>query len=236
VRLAAPQRPFGFVSDPSVPGPGVVSFSYAFGIGSGIAADRPLPVHLATAGGSHTLGFAAGVGAGVAPFVTATFAENPGDPGRIGGVVTAGAAWRLTGARAPLQFSLTGAGFHEGLSGANGLMLLAAGSADVDRWHLAANVRADKAFAAGRDDVDLLALAGVSYRLTGLLRVGLEYVGQDLEGIVGDEAEGGPRQAAGPSVALDLGGGRYQVALASAFGLTAASPRALLRAALSASF
>jgi hypothetical protein len=68
------------------------------------------------------------------------------------------------------------------------------------------------------------------------LRLGVEYVGQDLEELAGGEAEGGARHAARPSAALSLDHGQYQVSIASAFGLNARSPPALLRAGLTVAF
>ena len=97
---------------------------------------------------------------------------------------------------------------------------------------MAGNFRADKVFATGRDAVDLVATVGALWKLGSAVRLGAEYVGQDLEEIASAEAEGGSRHTVGPTLAFDLDGGRYQVAVGSGFGLNAASPRVIGRLAL----
>ena len=66
-----------------------------------------------------------------------------------------------------------------------------AASYDLGRLRLATNVHAERAFASGRDNVDVLLLAGASYRVLDEIRIGVEYVGQDLEEALDDE--GGAR-------------------------------------------
>ncbi len=235
-RMTLQERPFAFLTDPSTPSAGVASMSYAFGLGSGISADRPLPVNLAASNGSHNISLAYGVTHRLAPFASATFAENPTAPTTVAATVTAGMTYQFIRPGAPLRFSISGAGVREGASNANGLSALAAASLEQGALHLAANVRADKMFATNRDAIDVVTMLGASYRVASVLRLGAEYVGQDLEEMFGDEVEGGARHAVGPSVALDLGGGRYQLAVASLFGITAKSPGALVRAAVAYNF
>ena len=238
-RITLQGRPFSFLTDPSTPSAGVATMAYAFGIGSGVSADRPIPVNLATSNGSHSISLGYGMTDRLAPFASATLAENTTGAAGVAGVaatVSAGLSYQFTRPGAPLSFTVSGAGVHEGVSSASGLSTVAAASLDQGALRVAANVRADKIFAANRDSVDVITMVGASYRVATVLRVGAEYVGQDLEEMFGDNAEGGARHAAGPSVALDLDGGRYQLALASAFGLTARSPRALIRAALAVNF
>ena len=233
-RVTLQERPFGFLTDPSTPSAGVAIMGYAFGLGSGIAADRPLPVNLAAANGSHSFSLAYGVTHRFAPFAMASFAQNASGTAATATVMT-GATYQLTRPGAPLALSVVAAGVHEA-AGAYGISALASASLDEGPLRLAANLRADKAFAAGRDAIDAITMLGVSYRALPMLRVGAEYVAQDLEELFGDDAEGGARQALGPSAALDLAGGRYQLTAAAAFGLDARSPRALLRAALAVAF
>jgi hypothetical protein len=235
-RMTLQERPFAFLTDPSTPSAGVASMSYAFGLGSGIAADRPIPVNLAASNGSHSISLAYGATYRLAPFVGATFAENPGAPSTVAATVTGGLEYQLLRPGAPLRVSLSAAGVHEGASDASGFSALAAASLEQGAVRLAANVRADKLFAANRDAVDVITMLGASYRVVSVLRMGAEYVGQDLEEAFGDDAEGGARHALGPSVALDLDGGRYQLAVAPLFGLGARSPGALVRAALALNF
>ncbi len=233
-RVTRQERPFAFTADPSTPSAGVLTASYGFGLGSGIAADRPLPVNVATATGSHTFEVAFGATDRLAPFVSATLGDV--DAATRTQAVAAGLAWQVTRPGAPLRMSVSVAGVREATSGATGVTALAAGSLDRGPLRVAANLRTDKVFAQGRDSADYLVTVGASFRVASFLRVGAEYVGQDLEELVAPEAEGGARHAAGPTVALDLDGGRYQVALGSGFGLTARSPRALARGTVAFNF
>jgi hypothetical protein len=230
-RVTRQELPFAFVVDPSTPSAGVARVDDNVGIGSGISADRPLPVHIGAAGLSNTVGLSYGVTDRLAPFVSGTMSEN--SPATVIG----GLSFQVTQPDGPLRLTVAGAAIHEGLSGANGGFLRVAASLDEGRLRVATNVHGEKIFATGRDQIDVIALLGASYRVTSWLRCGAEYIGQDLEGIAeNDEAEGGVRHGVGPDVAIDLDGGRYQLAVATAFGLTANSPSFLLRAALAFNF
>lgn len=234
-RAHAEERPFVFTLDPSTPTAGDVTAEYAAGVTSGVAAERPLPSSLAHPGLVHaaTVGF--GATARLAPFLTGKVLQ-PTEIGPQAGSARAGAGgglrWQVTRPGAPLRFALAGAGQRE-FGGVWVLWARAAVSYDVARVRVAGNLQAEKALARGRDEIDLMMTAGVSYRAIEGLRVGAEYVAQDLEGLVDrEEAEGGARHFAGPTLALDLGGGRAQFVVGPAFGLTQQSPRLLGRAAM----
>jgi hypothetical protein len=71
-------------------------------------------------------------------------------------------------------------------------------------------------FASGRDGIDILAFVGASVRATESLRIGAEYVGQDLEdAFEHQEAEGGARHFAAAVGALELADGAFWVTLRS---------------------
>jgi hypothetical protein len=80
-------------------------------------------------------------------------------------------------------------------------------------------VHGEHVFAAGRDTVDVLVMAGASYALAGPLRAGIEYVAQDIEETFADQAERGVSQFLGPQVALELLAKRLSVAAGPAIGL-----------------
>jgi hypothetical protein len=68
-------------------------------------------------------------------------------------------------------------------------------------WRFAANARVEKAFAADRDEFDVITSFGVQRQITGRFFGGIEAVGQDLEGLwETDEAEGGAKVLIGPSL------------------------------------
>jgi hypothetical protein len=74
------------------------------------------------------------------------------------------------------------------------------------QWELAGNVRLERSLApasARRDALDVITSVGLSRRLARPLRVGLEAVGEDLEGIFDpNEAEGGAKVMLGPTLAV----------------------------------
>jgi hypothetical protein len=76
------------------------------------------------------------------------------------------------------------------------------------QWDVAGNLRLERSLApasARRDALDVITSVGVSRRFGrgGPLRVGLEAVGEDLEGIFDpNEAEGGAKLMLGPTVAI----------------------------------
>jgi hypothetical protein len=94
-------------------------------------------------------------------------------------------------------------------------------------------VHAEHLFAPGRDPLDLYAVLGVSVRVNRFLRLGAEYVGQDLEALADDDgdAEGGPRHYVGPDVALSLRKNHLLLTGGVAVEL-AGTPGVLARAAL----
>jgi hypothetical protein len=230
-RLTRQERPFAFVTDPSTPSAGVATLEYRLGFASGMDAERPLPADLTSAGGSHSFGFAYGLTSRWAPFASVTLHGE----GRKANVL-AGAKVLLGNPSAPLQVSIAAAGLREA-GGAYGLQVLGAASYDAGPLRIAGNVQGEKIFEQGRDELDLLVMAGASWRVGSAVRLGAEYVGQDLEALYEDEeAEGGARHLIGPSMSLDLDRGRYQLAVAGGFGLTRETPAALARAQLAVSF
>lgn len=233
-RVTRQELPFAFVADPSTPGAGGTSLEYRFGFGSGISADRPLPVSIAASGLSYGVSIAYGLGDRLAPFVSVTSSQDA--TGATSASVTAGATVFLTRPSAPFRLAVAAAGIHEGASGASGGAVRIAASLDQGPLRAAADMRGEKVFATDRDRVDVITTAGVSLRVLRDLRIGAEYVGQDLEEAFTAGAEGGARHVLGPSASVDLDGGRYQLAISAAFRLTAQSPQLLARAVLAFNF
>ncbi|HEY8075756.1 MAG TPA: hypothetical protein VIF62_16635, partial [Labilithrix sp.] len=76
-----------------------------------------------------------------------------------------------------------------------------------------------------------------SARVVGPLRLGAEWVGQDLEAAVDpEEAEGGMRCFAGPTASLELMGRRLAIGAGPSFGLTPGSPPLLARGQVAYAF
>jgi hypothetical protein len=170
----------------------------------------------------HELTIDYGVSERVAPFVSVR-ALQPTSSAKDGGVgAAAGARWQLTNPKGPFRLTLAGVGFRE-VEGSFGTYARLAASYDIDRLRIAANVHIERVFATGRDPVDVLMLAGMSYRVMNEMRLGVEYVGQDLEESFGDDegAEGGARHYLGPSLALNLMSDRLQLVAGVGMGLVA---------------
>jgi hypothetical protein len=74
-------------------------------------------------------------------------------------------------------------------------------------------------------------VVGASVRVHRLVRVGAEYVAEDLEAGLDDDAERGARHYAGPDVALALWSNRVLVTAGTAVQI-ARAPGVLARAAL----
>jgi hypothetical protein len=107
---------------------------------------------------------------------------------------------------------------------------------DVQRLRLGMTTLGEHVFARGRDGVDVMVQAGVSYRVMTWLRAGVEWVGQDLEETFADQAEGGARHFIGPTAAVQLLHDRLTIVAGPSLGLSNRSPNALGRLALAYGF
>jgi len=103
------------------------------------------------------------------------------------------------------------------------------------RSALHGNVRVERPFAEGRDGVDVITSLGWLRRVSPAVALGVEAMGEDLEGFWdAEEAEGGARLFVGPSLHLAPPGRRFHLTLgggpivrASRSGRTSPAPRAL---------
>jgi hypothetical protein len=172
----------------------------------------------------------------VSPFLSGRIVNPTTADASVAVGMSAGVRWQLTEPGRPFRAAVMGAFLREPGGGMGGMVRVMA-SLDLDRLRLAANVHAERIFAAGRDAVDVIAIAGASYRVTEWLRLGVEYVAQDVEDAwESGEAEGGARQYVGPTVALSLDRGRLQLVAGPAFGLNSRTARAAGRLAVVMAF
>ncbi len=176
---------------------------------------------------------------GITPWLqldgTVAFADGPDRPYGFGyGHVELRAQVLKPRRKLPLSIAI-GAGYQVDELADHALTGVVATTLEVGRVLITANVRVAHYFAAGRDPVDVALTAGVSVRATSWLRVGAEYVGEELEGIGSDdEAEvgGGGRHYFGPSLAFWMLRGRLRLNLTTGPVLTNKSTAALVRGAL----
>jgi hypothetical protein len=198
-------QPFLYLTDPHDLAARQARAGYALAFSSSAGAIRPIPGHFDAEGVVHSLSLDAGLTSRWGLFGSAMIAQAIGHT-EVGSVaVQAGARVLLTNPRNP-HFSLALRGgllleFSNDL-GAVGELTAAY---DLGRLRLAASLHAEHIFASRRDPIDVYAVAGASVRVASMVRLGAEYVVQDLEAAFeNDEAEGGARHYLGPDVALAL--------------------------------
>ncbi|MFN8571241.1 MAG: hypothetical protein U0132_04235 [Gemmatimonadaceae bacterium] len=98
--------------------------------------------------------------------------------------------------------------------GTNVVTAHAAAAHNFGKSLLGAQVRAEHPLTSGRDAIDLITSAGWSTRVSSIGRLGVEAIGQDLEGFWStEEAEGGATLFAGPSLALAPAGAHWALVL-----------------------
>jgi hypothetical protein len=86
---------------------------------------------------------------------------------------------------------------------------------DFDNWRLHGNVLFEKPLASNRDGLDLITTVGWARRVTEAVSLGVEGVGEDLEGFWDPtEAEGGARVLIGPALHVAPTHHRWQLTVA----------------------
>jgi hypothetical protein len=230
------RRPWLYAADPSAPPPGHVLASLSVGYAEvNRGAARPFAGNIAHAGGV----LSAGGEVGVLRFAS-LHAEGllAGDGGKVNAGAMIGASFYPLPATFPVTFALSG-GYLRELGGDSGAWGRASVGGDLGKARLVLTALGSHVFAPGtekRDGVDLLLTAGASYALGDIVRVGAEYVVQDLEGAWDpDEAEGGIRHFLSPMASLTLAKHVY-INGGPAFGLSKESPRVLGRIAATYAF
>jgi hypothetical protein len=70
----------------------------------------------------------------------------------------------------------------------------------IGRLQLVGLIHAEHVLATGTDALDVAVLAGASYGVTESVRFGVECTAQDLEGLEGNDVDGGSNGRCGPSI------------------------------------
>lgn len=120
--------------------------------------------------------------------------------------------------------------------GANGAFGQVAFTAETGRLRMAATVHGEHVFSPGRDGVDMMVQLGANVRVVDRFRLGVEYVGQDLEEAFRGEAEAGARHFVGPTASMQLLQERLSIVAGPSFGLSDLSPQLLGRLAIAYAF
>ncbi len=105
----------------------------------------------------------------------------------------------LSAGNTPVDFS-AGLGYRHEYSGTSVLLSRFIVGRQFESWGFYGNLLFEHAFALNRDDIDLMTSIGISHSFSNMVQIGVEAVGQDLEGFwTPDEAEGGAVIFVGPS-------------------------------------
>jgi hypothetical protein len=143
---------------------------------------------------------------------------NTGIHGSVGGGLMAGLRFApFDGAKHGFRLAIA-AGYLMDLDQSNGFYTRVTATYDVGRLRVAAMLHGEHVFRDGSDPVDLIATAGVSVRIIPELRLGVEYIIQDVEELfvsgAGDAddadqplpgaAEGGAHQFLGLGANIEL--------------------------------
>jgi hypothetical protein len=105
-----------------------------------------------------------------------------------------------------------GGGVLHEADGVNVLLARVAAGRTAENWQLHGNLLFQKPMSSERDAVDLITSIGWARRLSRAVSLGVEAIGEDLEGFwETEEAEGGARLLAGPSLHIAPSGQRWQL-------------------------
>lgn len=228
------RRPWLYSADPTAPPPGHVLASLGVGYAeTNRGAVRPFAANYAHAGAVMN----AGVEVGVLRFmsVQAEGLISGEGAGKVNGGGTIGLGFYPLPKSSPVDLTVA-AGYLRELGGGNGIWARAAAAVSVKDLRFVLSTVGSHVFEKGRDEVDILVTAGATYAIIPAVRVGVEYVIQDLEGIWDpEEAEGGVRHFVGPTASLELAQ-RVFLSAGPAFGLSSGAPSILGRVNASYAF
>lgn len=183
---------------------------------------------------SGWLAGAVGVGRGLELDGAFLYAGDPGNGYRFD-QARLGARVELLRPRARLPIAIAlGGGYQADALADHAAIATLDASCVLGRLNLTVNVRAAHYFAAGRDPIDLFVTAGAMVRTTRWLRLGLEYVGEELEALVADDGDHAPagRHYVGPTAALFFAGGHLRLNATGGAVVTPGQLGPLVRGAL----
>ena len=147
-----------------------------------------------------------------------------------------GFRWAPMGGRWPSTRLVVGGGYVRELSGGDGAWANVAFEQEVGRARFALSARGDHIFGQGRDGVDMMVTAGAQYQISPMLHAGVEYLAQDLEGLVEGDAEGGASHLLGLMAGIRLLKDQLSIVAGPALGLGRSAARAMGRVAIAVAF
>jgi hypothetical protein len=228
-------RTWLYVDDASLPAPlhAVASTRVTY-TSEGTSPTRPFASNIGTPGAMLEMGGEVGLIDRLS--LTATGVAGESGTGATASGAVAGLRLSLLPASWRSARAVASAGYLRELQGNNGAWGRLSVTEDVGRARFAQTVHGEHIFAQGRDSVDVMVMAGATYRVLGPFRAGVEYVGQDIEESFDAEAEGGVRHFVGPTASVQLLDERLSIVGGPSVGLSYASPKLLGRVGLAYSF
>ncbi len=116
----------------------------------------------------------------------------------------------MLGSTKPVSLA-AGAGVMHEAGGVNVLLARVVAGHNAQSWRTYGNVLFQKPLSSERDAVDLVTSVGWAHKLPRGVSLGVEAIGEDLEGFwEAEEAEGGARLLIGPSLHISPGKQRWQ--------------------------
>ena len=104
-----------------------------------------------------------------------------------------------------------GGGVRHEPDGVNGLLARVVAGRNTNAWRLDGNLLFQKPLSSERDALDLVTSVGFARKLSRGVSLGVEAIGEDLEGFwESEETEGGARLLAGPSLHIAPAGRKWQ--------------------------
>lgn len=236
-RAEAPpvERTWLYLDEPRVPAPlQVATLSRLTLANGGGSFTRPFAANTAAPGLASELGGEIGVLPNVSIAASGVLGESPSRAGAVGALIGARvsilpSAWTST-------HVVVSGGYLRELTSASGVWGRITASQDVGRVRFASMAHAEHVLAANRDAIDLMVSAGANVRIVDTLRLGAEYVAQDLEGAFDPEEVEGMRHFAAGTATVALLRERLTLGAGPAFGLSPNAPRVLGRAQIGWSF
>jgi hypothetical protein len=121
------------------------------------------------------------------------------------------ALYSMLGGASAVKLAAGGGVLHEA-GGVNVLLARVVAGRNTNSWRLYGNALFQKPLSSERDSVDLLTSVGWARKLSHGVSLGVEAIGEDLEGFwESQETEGGARLLAGPSLHISPAGQRWQL-------------------------
>ncbi len=119
--------------------------------------------------------------------------------------------YSMLGAGSAVSLAAGGGLLHEP-DGVNVLLTRVTAGKDADDWLLHGNALFQKPMSSERDAVDLITSVGWAWKFPRSVSLGVEMIGEDLEGFwEAEETEGGARLLLGPSLHISPPGRRWQL-------------------------